>query len=306
MKQYVWNKTKSTWVIFRKAFIQFIANNPVNLAATTAYFAIFSLAPILIIIISVFGHFTGDETVSAKLFEELNLFIGPENTQFLAKAIQNYQLKENSGLGAIIGGGFFLISATTLFSVVQDSINYIWRVKVKSKLKQGILILAKYRLFSFGVILCLGFVLLASMLVDAAISLLKDFLKTYFSPDFVFLAHLVNIALSLAIVTSVFALIYRFLPDLKIRWSAAWHGAFFTALLFVIGKSLVGLIISNSNLGAVYGTASSLVIILLWIYFMSLIFYFGVELSRQYSRFHGHNNTPHSYAISFEITPIEH
>jgi len=292
--------------IFRKTFVHFGENNPVNMAGTTAYFAIFSMAPILVIIISVFGFFTGDETMRTKLFDELNVLIGQESTQLLENAIRNYQITENSGIGAIIGVVFFLISATTLFSVMQNSINYIWRIKVRSSLKQGALKLAKDRIFSFGVILSLGFVVLVSLIIDASISFLKDFLRTYFSPNFVFLAQLANIVLSLAVITAVFALIYRFLPDVKVKWRASWFGAVFTAILFVIGKFIIGIIIGNSNLGAVYGAASSFVVILMWIYFVSIIFYFGVELTHQYSRFYKHDNRPVNYAIPFEINAVEH
>ncbi len=296
---------KDTLRIFRKTFVHFGTNNPVNLAGTTAYFAIFSMAPILVIIISVFGFFTGNETMRTKLFEELNVLVGSESTQLLQNAIQNYQITENSGIGAFIGIVFFLISATTLFSVMQNSINFIWRIKVKSNLRQGALKLAKDRVFSFGVILCLGFVVLVSLIIDASISFLKDFLNTYFSPDFVFLAQLANIVLSLAVITAVFALIYRFLPDVKVKWRASWFGAMFTAVLFAVGKFVIGIIIGNSNLGAVYGAASSFVVILVWIYFVSLIFYFGVELTHQYSRFYKHDNRPVNYAVPFEISEVE-
>lgn len=296
---------KDTLRIFRKTFVQFGTNNPVNLAGTTAYFAIFSMAPILVIIISVFGFFTGNETMRAKLFEELDVLIGPESTQVLQNAIENFQITENSGIGAFIGIVFFLISATTLFSVMQNSINFIWRVKVRSSLKQGALKLAKDRIFSFGVILSLGFIVLVSLVIDASISFLKDFLRTYFSSDFVFLAQLANIVLSLAIITAIFALIYRFLPDVSVKWRASWFGAVFTAILFVIGKFVIGIVIGNSNLGAVYGAASSFVVILVWIYFVSIIFYFGVELTHQYSRFYKHTNKPVNYAIPFEINTIE-
>ncbi|KOH45908.1 YihY/virulence factor BrkB family protein [Sunxiuqinia dokdonensis] len=296
---------QETLRIFRKTFTQFGTNNPVSMAATTAYFAIFSMAPILVIIISVFGFFTGDETMRTKLFNELDVLIGPESSQLLENAIQNYQITENSGIGAIIGVVFFLISATTLFSMMQNSINFIWRVKVRSSLKQGALKLAKDRVFSFGVILSLGFVVLVSLIIDASISFLKDFLRTYFSPDFVFLAQLANMVLSLAVVTAVFALIYRFLPDVKVKWRASWFGAVFTAILFVAGKFIIGIIIGESNLGAVYGAASSFVVILMWIYFVSIIFYFGVELTHQYSRYYKHDNKPVNYAIPFEINQLE-
>jgi membrane protein len=298
-------KGKNTFKIFKRSLLNFGANNPVNMAATTAYFAIFSLAPMLVIIISVFGFFTGDATMSTKLFNEVDKLIGEESTQVLKTAIDNYQITENSGIGAIIGIGFFLISATTLFAIMQNSINFIWRIKVKPSLKQNLLKLAIDRLFSFGVILSLGLVLLISLIIDASIAFLKDFLSTHFSTDFIVFAQVINIVLSLAIIASIFALIYRFLPDLSVHWSASWFGATFTAILFALGKFLIGIIIGSSNLGAIYGAASSFVVILMWIYFVSIIFYFGVELTHQYSRYFNHENKPVKYATPFEISSVE-
>ncbi|HKJ40441.1 MAG TPA: YihY/virulence factor BrkB family protein [Sunxiuqinia sp.] len=294
-----------TYKIFRRSIVHFLDNNPVNLAGTTAYFAIFSIAPILVIIIAVFGLFTGNDTMKAKLFDELNILVGPQSTHFLQNVIQNYQITQNSGIGAVIGIAFFLISATTLFSTMQNSINYIWRVQVKPNLKQNILKLGKDRLFSFGIILCLGFVMLISLIVDASITFLKDFLTTYFSPNFVILAQIANIGLSLAIITTVFTLIYRFLPDVNVHWSAAWFGGISTAILFVIGKFIIGMIVGNSSMGAIYGAASSFIVILVWIYFVSLIFYFGVELTHQYSLYHDHENKPVHFATHFEISTLE-
>lgn len=297
-------KTKNAWIILRKSFSHFGANNPVNLAGTTAYFAIFSIAPILVIIVSVFGFFAGDLAMRTKLFAELEVLIGNESTRLLQNAIDNYQITEHSGLGAIIGVVFFLVSATTLFTMLQNSINYIWRIRVKSNLKLSILKLIKDRLLSFGVILSLGFVLLISLIVDASIAFLKDFLATYLNPNWIVLAQIANIVLSLAIIAGVFTLIYRYLPDVRVKWSASWFGGSLTAIFFVGGKFIIGLLIGSSNLGAVYGAASSFIIILVWIYFASLIFYFGVELTHQYSRFYKHRNTPVNYATPFEITPI--
>ncbi|WP_321287118.1 YihY/virulence factor BrkB family protein [uncultured Sunxiuqinia sp.] len=296
---------KNTFIIFKRSLLNFGTNNPVNMAATTAYFAIFSLAPMLVIIISVFGFFTGDANMSTKLFNEVNKLIGEESTQVLKTAIDNYQITENSGIGAIIGIGFFLISATTLFAIMQNSINFIWRIKVKPSLKQNLLKLAIDRLFSFGVILSLGLVLVISLIIDASIAFLKDFLSTHFSTDLIVFAQVINIILSLAIIASIFALIYRFLPDLSVHWSASWFGATFTAILFALGKFLIGIIIGSSNLGAVYGAASSFVVILMWIYFVSIIFYFGVELTHQYSRYFNHENKPVKYATPFEISSVE-
>ncbi|MGM0620451.1 MAG: YihY/virulence factor BrkB family protein [Bacteroidota bacterium] len=288
--------------IGEKALLHFGTNRPVEHAGTTAYFAIFSMAPILIIIVSVFGYFTGDEIIRQKLFEELGRLVGEESTRVLKNAIENYDITENSTLGTIFGASFFLISATTLFSAMQNSINYIWRIKVKSKLKWGVINLLKTRLLSFGVILCLGFVILVSLVADATIAFLEEFLAEQFSPDFIILAEALNVTLSLAIVTGIFALIYRYLPDLQVRWSASWFGAIFTSVLFALGKIGIGAFIRKSNLGAVYGTASSFVIILVWIFFVSVIFYFGVELTYQFSKYYNHKNSPAKFADPFIIT----
>ncbi len=296
---------RDSFSILKKAVVNFGLNNPIGMAGTTAYFAIFSIAPIIIIIISVFGIFAGDVTIRQKLFEEVNVLIGNESSQLLQRAIENYQITEKSGIAAIIGGAIFLLSATTLFSIMQNYINYIWRVKVKSKLKQNVLKLVKDRLFSFGMILSLGFVLLVSLVVDASITFLREMLSHYFNPDFVVFAQVINDVFSLIITTSVFAVIYRFLPDVNVKWGSSWFGATFTAIFFFIGKYVIGFIIGNSKLGAVYGAASSFVVILIWIYFVSLIFYFGVELTHQYSKFYNHQNKPLNFAIPFEITPVK-
>jgi membrane protein len=208
-------------------------------------------------------------------------------------------------MGTLIGIVFFLVSATTLFSIMQNSINFIWRVKVKSSLKKGILKVLKDRLFSFGVILSLGFLLLVSLIVDAVIGYMKDFLNNYVHPDLIFIAQIANILISLVVVTMIFVLIYRFLPDVNIKWSAAWFGGIITALLFSGGKYLIGLVIGSSNVGAVYGAIGSFIGILIWIYYAAFIFYFGVELSRQFSIFYQHNNSAAKYTVPFEITTEE-
>ena len=296
---------RNAFKILKKSLLNFGSNRPIQLAGTTAFFAIFSTAPILIIIISVFGFFTNDVIIRQKLFDELNVLVGQESTQLLRDAIDNYQIAKNSDVGAIIGVVIFLFSATTLFSILQNSINFIWRIQAKANVKMGILNLVKTRILSFGVILSLGFVLLVSLVIDASIAFLKDFLSHYISSELIFVAQIANIILSFGIITTVFALIYRFLPDVKVRWNASWYAAIFAALLFTGGKFLIGYIIGSSKLGVVYGAASSFVVILVWIYYVSLIFYFGVELSYQYSRYYGHNNKPMKFAVPFEINKVQ-
>ncbi len=293
----------NSFKIFKASVSNFGSNRPIQLAGTTAYFAMFSLTPIILIIISVFGYFAGDEIIREKLFNEIAGLLGHDSTLVLRKAIENYNISGGSFMG-ILGILFFLIAATALFSIMQNSINYIWRIKAKTNLKMGILNFLKKRVLSFGVILCLGFVLLISMLIDASISFLKDLLATQFNPDFVLSAQLINVAVSLIIITVVFALIYRFLPDVNVHWTASWFGAVFASVLFALGKIGIGAIIVNSNFGAFYGAAGSFAAILVWIFFVSMIFYFGVELTCQYSKFYKHKNEPMKFAVPFRIDEV--
>jgi len=296
---------KDSFKILKNALVHFNTNNPVGMAGTTAYFTIFSIAPILIIIISVFGLFANDTAIRLKLFNELSSLIGEDSTHLLKTAINRYQIIENRGIGAVIGIFIFLISATTLFSIMQNSINYIWRVRVKPKLKLNLLKLLRDRLFSFGMILSLGLVVLISLVIEAAIGLLHDYLLQIFNPDFLVTINIARLILTLLLTATVFAFIFRFLPDVTVRWKTSWFGAGFTTFLFFLGKYLIGFIIGNSQLGIIYGAASSLIILLLWVYFVSLIFYFGVEICYQYAKFYGHSNKPRHFAEPFKITSTD-
>src|SRR5690606_15178803 len=154
--------------------------------------------------------------------------IGHDSVDLLERAIDNYQISEKKGIGTIVGIVLFLVSATTLFGIIQKSINEIWHIKVKGSIKTSIIRLLRDRVMSFGVILSLGFLLHISLVVDASIAFLKDILIRYLSPDFIVIAQFINIILSLGIVSVIFTLIYRYLPDIKVYWSAAWFAGIFT------------------------------------------------------------------------------
>lgn len=287
--------------ILKKSFSDFGSNRPMVHAGTTAYFAVFSIVPMLVLIISVFGFFIDDAIIREKLFKEINTLMGNKSSDLLREAINNYEVTENTTLGSIVGIGLFLFFATTLFSILQDTMNYIWRVRVKSNFKMNLINILKTRFFSFGIILSLGFVLLASMVVDVAISFLKDFLSTYFTDRLVLLAQVLNYALTFSIITSIFALIFRYLPDLHVKWNSAWFAAIFTSLFFILGKFAIGFVIGRSDMGAIYGAAGSVIIMLMWVYYVSIIFYFGVQISQSHALYFEHSNKPQRYAERFEI-----
>lgn len=298
-------KLKDIFSITKESALHFGSNNPFNLAASTAFFALFSLAPILIITISVFGFFVSNSEGREEIMNQVATLLGEDSSQLLENAIQNYQIVENSTIGVIIGFIFFFISATTLFSVVKEAINYIWRVKAKADIKRSIIQLLMNRLFSFAVILSIVVVMLLSFAVDATTGFFSEFLEQHISSNLIIIAKWINYALSLVLTMIIFLLIYKILPDVKVHWNASLFGTIITTVLFIAGKHIIQYIIGNSNLGAVYGTANSLIILLMWIYYVSIIFYFGVELCRQFSLHFNHNNKSGKYTTAFKITTEE-
>jgi membrane protein len=206
-------------------------------------------------------------------------------------------------MAAIIGVITLLIGATTVFGELQDSINYIWGLKAKPK--QGLLKLIKNRLLSFGIIGTLGFLMLVSLGVTAVIEGLGKRLKAIFPDVTVVLFYIINIVLTLGVTAALFAVIFKVLPDAKIKWKDVWGGAIATSLLFIIGKFGISLYISKSDIAGTYGAAGSLVILLVWVYYSSIILYFGALFTKSYAVKFGNGIEPNHYAVIAEEVVIE-
>ncbi|MFW5886478.1 MAG: YihY/virulence factor BrkB family protein [Bacteroidota bacterium] len=278
-------------------------DDPIRLAGTTSFFTLFAVAPILIIIISVVGFLIGEEPIRQKIYLEINELIGEEGTSVIKNIVQNYQDTERNLIGSIIGIAIFLLAATTFFNVLQKSLNYIWRVRAKPK--SNLLKSLRDRILSFGMIISLGFILLVSMIIDAILSFLRDYLEKYFPDVTLFLIEGANFLFSFAVITLIFVIIYKFLPDVKIKWKVTWIGALITAILFTLGKYLIGFGLANTNIGIMYGTAGSIVITLLWVFYSSLILFFGAEITQQYAEYYGNEILPKDYAVKIQITEIK-
>lgn len=295
-------KFKQVFRLLKRAARKYDKDNPLQLAGTTAYFAVFAMAPLIIIIVSVAGILLGQDQIQTKLFQEINNFLGDQSTQYIRNLVENFQNTRKSIIGTIVGFVIFIFIATTFFSVLQKSLNYIWGIRAKPKHN---LLKALYdRLISFGLILSLGFIMLVSFIVDAAISIFKDFMHDKFPNLTILIIEVGNYIISFAIVMLIFAMIYRFLPDAHIKWRVTWVGAFITALLFVIGKALISFGLGSTNIGAIYGAAGSLVVILLWVFYSSLIFFFGAEITQQYAEMYSHDIKPKDYAVKVEISEV--
>jgi membrane protein len=295
---------KDIWAMTKSTVSQFMENNSFRLAAALAYNTIFSLPPLLLIIIATAGRIWGEDAISGQLDNQLASLVGPEAAAEIQKMIKNVTLTGAGGLASAIGIGTLVLTATTFFVTLQDSLNSIWNIKVKPE--NGFIKLAKDRFLSFGLILSIGLLMLISLVISAVLSFFTDYLQRIFPAIAVIFIHILNLAVSLGFITLLFALIYKFLPDAIIRWKDVWVGSFLTALLFVIGKFGIGWYIGNSEIGSAYGAAGSVIIILVWIYYSSLIVFFGSEFTQQYACTFGEKIRPKAHAVEVALREVKH
>ncbi len=289
--------------VIKNSFNGFIDDKAVKLSAALAYYTVFSMAPLLIIIISLCGLLLGREAVEGKIYAQLAGFVGSDTAAQLQQIIKNASLAGKSHTAVVIGSITLLVGATTVFAEIQESINMIWGLKPKPK--RGWLKLIQNRFLSFSVIASLGFLLLVSLGVTTVIDGFSEKLKNYFPEVTVVIFYIINIIISLAVITLIFGVIFKVLPDAKIKWKDVLSGAIATAFLFMLGKFGISYYISKSNVGSTYGAAGSLVVLLLWIYYSSIILYFGAEFTKAYAVKFGSEIHPDDYAVTTKMVEVE-
>jgi len=298
---------RKLWLIVRQAFTEFIADHGLKFSASLSYYTIFSLGPVLLIIISLAGIFFGKDAVEGKIYWQLQGLVGNSAALQIQDIIGNIEQSQMSRGGAIFGLIILFVGATGVFTEMQDSINYIWSIKTKPK--KSVIKFLFDRLISFSLIISFGFILMVSLAVHALVDLLHEKLRNFFDEATVFIFQGMNYFILFLVITSLFAIIFKILPDAKIRWKDAFVGATFTAVLFIAGKFLIGLYLGNSNIGVTYGAAASVVIILLWVYYTSIILYFGAEFTKIYTMNFGGGLVPEKTAVFIikqevtELTP---
>lgn len=286
---------KLVWAALKGSFSGFSNDKVTKLSASLAYYTTFSLGPLLIVIIYLCSIFFGREAVEGTIYTQAKSFIGSASAAQIQTMIKNAAISGKNGIAATIGIITLLIGATTVFGEIQDSINSIWGVKAKPK--AGIMKLVMTRLLSFGMIASLGFLLLVSLVVSTLVESIGHRLERMFPDVAVVLLYIINLLITLGVTTVLFAIIFKVLPDIRIKWKAIWPGAIATAVLFMIGKFLISVYISKSNVGSTYGTAGSLVILILWIYYSSIILYFGAEFTKAFALKKGVHIVPSEYAV---------
>lgn len=295
--------------LFLAAGKGFMEDRVMKLSAALAYYTIFSLTPLIIIIISAASLFLGDNMdPNTKLFGEISKMIGVDAATQLRGFVTNANLSGKSTIGLIIGIGTLIIGSTAIFIEIQDSINLIW--KVKAVPKKGWKKLITNRLLSFSLIASLGFLLLVSLVINSVVVGVGNKLEVYATKVGVsevseLLMLVVTNALTLAVVTTIFAIIFKVLPDVNLKWKPALVGALFTALLFSLGKYAIGIYIEKGEPGSAFGAASSIIVILVWVYYTSIILYFGAEFTQAYAEKFGTGIAPSKYAVHLKTIVVE-
>lgn len=304
MKNYFTRQNaRKAWKMTKDTFVGFIDDKGLKLSAALSYYTMFSLGPLLLLVISLAGIFFGDQAVRGHLFGEINGLIGNDAAGQVQDMIKNLELSGKSTTAAIIGGATLLIGATTVFAEIQDSINIIWRVKAKPK--RGWLKILKDRLLSSSLIVALGFLLIVSLLINGALKALNEWLIAFFPDVTIILFNAIDIVVSFGVISLLFGTIFKVLPDVKIAWRDVRMGAFFTATLFMLGRYLIGLYIETTGTASTYGAAGSLIIILVWVYYTAAIMYLGAEFTRVYADSIGLRIQPADYAVYVEQTERE-
>jgi membrane protein len=286
--------------LLKQTASEWMEDDAPSLGAALAYYTVFSLAPLMTIAIAIAGFFFGKEAAQGQIFDELRVLLGEEGGKAVEEMVQSANAQPTTGVVAtIISVIVLLFGASGVFGQLQASLNTIWGVKPKPG--RGVLGMIQDRVLSFGFTLVVGFLLLVSLLLTAGIALVADWMGGLL-PGSETLAQILNIVLSLAMITLLFATIFKFLPDAKIAWRDVWIGAFLTALLFTIGKLALGIYLGKSGVASSYGAAGSLIVLLLWVYYSSQILFFGAEFTQVYANRFGSRVAPADNAVPAQQT----
>ena len=294
---------KGLWQVLKQAAGGFSKDKVPKLSASLAYYTIFSLGPMLIVILFVVNMVWRREALEGRIFGEIKELVGDSAALQIQEIIRNAAINGNNTLNAIIGIVTLIIAATGVFAEIQDSINSIWNLKVKTE--KGWLLMLKSRLLSFSLVVTLGFLLLVSLVINGLVEGFMDRLQRFFPQITVVLVYIINLVITLLVTSSLFAIIFKMLPDAIIRWRDVVAGSIFTAVLFMVGKFGITLYISKSDIDTAYGTAGSLVILLLWVYYSSIILYFGAEFTKFYALKFGATIKPDKYAVIVQTVQVE-
>jgi membrane protein len=287
---------KKFWTLIKQTFNQWNEREPFNNSIIIAYYTIFSLPGLLVIVINVAGYFYDKKEVTTQITNQIQAMVGGDTAGDVQSIIERASEGKETVISSILGVATLLFGATGVFYQLQQILNKMWEVKPKPK--QKILKLIRDRVFSFGLILVVGFLLLVSLVISAGLSALSSWVSGYISESLQVIFVVLDFVVSFGVITILFASIYKFLPDAKIGWKDVWIGAIMTAVLFVIAKFGLGLYFGNSDPGSTYGAAGSIILIMLWVSYAGMILLFGAEFTQVYANQYGKKVQPTDTAVS--------
>jgi membrane protein len=280
--------------LFQETFQEWSEDKASRLAAALAYYTIFSIAPLLIIVIAIAGAVFGEDAARGEIVRQIQGLVGRDGAEFLEIAIRNASQPKTGAIASIISILLLLLGATGLFTELQDALNTIWEVKPKPG--RAMKNVVRQRALSFAMILGVGFLLLVTLVISTALTAIVGYFS-HLLPGVDLIWRILNFVLSFAITTLLFGLIFKVLPDAKITWNDVLIGAVITSLLFSLGRYLLGQYLGNSSFGSTYGAAGSLVVILAWVYYAAQILFFGAEFTQVYARRYGSGIRPTRNAV---------
>lgn len=290
------------WQLFKKASVNWFNRDPFREGAVIAYYAIFALPGLLVLIISVSGYFFGNEIVSGHVENQVSNALGENAASQVQSILTMAMQSKDSAWATIIGALTLVVGATGVFVQLQKSLNNIWCVEAKIA-KSDIWEFFKTRIFSFGLIISIAFLLLMFLVLSSLVNAFTAWIHQYLSSSMMVIFQAFDFFLSLVVITVLFALMLKILPDARIKQKSVWIGAFITALLFVLGKSALGLYFGKAEPASGYGPAGSIILILLWTSYSSMIVFFGAEFTKVYSDYHFGKTAPSEIAVKADTDP---
>jgi membrane protein len=267
---------REAWRLARRALQAWTDDYAPSMGAALSYYALFSIAPLLLIVIGVAGFFFGEEAARGGIFGQLAALIGPDGARAIEGLVASARKPQSGVIAMIVGTALLIMGASTVFGELQNALDRIWRAPARKEGK-GWWKLLRTSVLSFGMILGIAFLLMVSLVASAAVSALGEWWGL----------HVIDVVLSFVLATLLFAMIYKIIPRVRIAWSDVWIGAAVTAVLFAVGKWLIGLYIGRSSVSSAFGAAGSLVVLMLWVYYSAQIFLLGAEFTRFYAEAHG-------------------
>ncbi|WP_142684198.1 YihY/virulence factor BrkB family protein [Chitinophaga polysaccharea] len=301
------SKLKVFWQVLKQSGSDFIDDKVMKLSAALAYYTIFSVAPMLIIIIFLCDLFLGRDAIEGNIYGQIRGMVGNDAAIQIQAMIKNASLSGDMSWATMVGFITLTIGATGVFAEIQDSINFIWRLKSKPK-KNGLLRMILNRLLSFSLVVSLGFILLVSLAINGLVELFSSLVISLLPGRITsgILFSLADFVVPFLVISTLFAIIFKVLPDARIKWKDVRVGAVATAILFMIGKFAIGYYLGASRVSSTYGAAGSIVIILLWVYYSAAILYFGAVFTRNYVQYFGEQIYPNDYAVWIKQIEVPH